>query len=169
MGGDPFFHTKPRDVLLFLREKEVANISEIAARTRSTYAHCFNLIKELEELGVVETSRSGRSRVVRLTETGRDLADLTLEFLEVLRSGRRRAGGKRILPEPQDRVAAYYRKVCEIEEKLSRGAIRDRAKVKRLLGRYRYLAGRTRPRDMESRRLRKETLSKIDIILKNLA
>ncbi len=165
---EPFFHRKPRDILLFLRGKKKANVSEVAARTKSTYAHCFNLIKELEELGAVATSREGRSRVVTLTKMGEDLAELIADFMEVLRGGRRSTEAGRFGRETaHHRLIAYHKKLCRIEEEAKKPGA-ERAKLRRLLGRYRYLVRRVRPRSEADRRLKKETLEKIDSIIKHI-
>jgi predicted transcriptional regulator len=172
-----FLQKKPKEILIYLKNKNSANISEIAAKTNSTYAHSFNLIRDLENLGIVTTKKKGRSKVVTLTEKGRDLAALLEEFIAVLRSGkttpqrmRSRGVDKKTYIRASDRLAKYYEKLKEISEKVkSEDISSQKTKIKRVVGRYRQIIKKMRPRDEKGRQLRKAALMEIESILKNLS
>lgn len=173
---DLFLQKKPKEILFFLIKNNNANISEIAAKTNSTYAHSFNLIRELEDIGIVTTKKSGRSKVVTLTEKGRALAALLEEFITVLKSEkpmyhrtRRRRKAKKA-PAASDRLAGYYEKLREISEKIKKGTtIQQKSKIKRVVGRYRQIIKKMRPRDNKGRQLRKAALTEIEFILEKLS
>ena len=66
---------KPVSALLLLRDKSKKwNISALAKQVDTTYPHMLHLVKTFEELGIVKTTFSGRSRYVKLTEYGDELA-----------------------------------------------------------------------------------------------
>jgi|Deesub1362B_J571_1020462.scaffolds.fasta_scaffold06354_2 predicted transcriptional regulator len=172
-----FLQKKPKEILFYLKSENSANISEIAAKTNSTYAHSFNLIRELEDLGIVITKKKGRSKVVTLTEKGRDLAALLEEFVTMLRSGkttpqrmRRRGADKKASISASDKLARYYEKLKKISEKVKSDDISSqKSKIKRVVGRYRQIIKKMRPRDEKGRQLRKAALMEIESILKNLS
>ncbi len=170
-----FLRRKPKEILFYLKNRNSANISEIASETNSTYAHSFNLIRELEKIGVVVTTKRGRSKIVTLTEKGRELASLLEEFTELLRGGKpvhgdRKTTTKKISTSAYERLARYHEKLEKISESIEKGNIgSQKSKIKRIAGRYRYLIKKMRPRDERGKRLREASLREIDRILENLS
>ena len=169
-----FLQRKPKEILFYLKNKNSANISEIASETNSTYAHSFNLIRELEKIGVVVTTKKGRSKIVTLTKRGKELASLLEEFTEVLRSGKPVSEGRKRtakkISTSAERLVRYHEKLEKISETIEREDIGlQKSKIKRIAGRYRYLIKKMRPRDEKGKRLRKASLGKIDRILKSLS
>jgi predicted transcriptional regulator len=172
-----FLQKKPKEILFYLKNQTSANISEIAVKTNSTYAHSFNLVKELEDLGIIITKKRGRSKVVTLTEKGRELATLLEEFIEVLRSKKttsrrrkRHESAKKTPISASDRLTKYYENLKKISENIKSGDIdSQKSKIKRVVGRYRQIIKKMRPRDEKGRQLRKAALMEIESILKNLS
>jgi DNA-binding MarR family transcriptional regulator len=66
---------KPADVLLDLYRSGTSNVTEIARRTSSTYAHTVRVVNRLEKMGVVRFERRGRTKLVGLTEVGRKIGE----------------------------------------------------------------------------------------------
>ncbi|WNY27127.1 hypothetical protein [Methanolapillus ohkumae] len=56
--------------ILFIYEKEVTYISEVAENIDSTFSHTNKIIKKLDELGFISTFFEGRTRFLKLTPKG---------------------------------------------------------------------------------------------------
>ncbi|WNY24741.1 hypothetical protein [Methanolapillus millepedarum] len=56
--------------LLFIYDKEVTYISEVAENIDSTFAHTNKIIKRLEEIGFISSVFEGRTRFLQLTPKG---------------------------------------------------------------------------------------------------
>ncbi|MDV0447537.1 hypothetical protein MsAg5_14370 [Methanosarcinaceae archaeon Ag5] len=56
--------------ILFIYDKEVTYISEVAANIDSTFAHTNKIIKKLDEIGFISTFFEGRTRFLQLTPKG---------------------------------------------------------------------------------------------------
>ncbi|MFP3949669.1 MAG: DUF6293 family protein [Candidatus Micrarchaeia archaeon] len=65
---------EPAKVLLFLKGRESAYLSEIARETGTTYVYVTNCISMLEEKGMVSVEPEGKKKMVKLTEKGMDIA-----------------------------------------------------------------------------------------------
>ncbi len=78
-----FLHEKPVRTLVLLADKEKAWYARMLAKeTDTTYAHMVKLLDTMAELGLVIFEKEGRIKLVRLTDTGEELAH---EFEAVLR------------------------------------------------------------------------------------
>jgi len=70
-----FLKIKPAKALVLLRDKNKRwYVSALAKEVDTTYPYMIKLIKKFEELGIVKTTVSGRTRYVELTEKGDELA-----------------------------------------------------------------------------------------------
>lgn len=67
-------HEKPAGIILKLRESKVKYASKLSKEVDCTYTHTLKILSELERHGLVEFSKEGRIKEVRLTETGEDVA-----------------------------------------------------------------------------------------------
>jgi len=70
--GDYFFR-KPVKVLVVLGDKKEITISELAKAVRTSLSHVIRIIKQLEKMGLAETERRGRNRIVTATEKGKKI------------------------------------------------------------------------------------------------
>ncbi len=71
-----FFNKKTVDILLSMLEDEKPRYpTVIAEEVGSIYPHVFNILKELEDYGLVESYKEGRIRFIRLTEEGRKITE----------------------------------------------------------------------------------------------
>jgi len=61
------------------------NVRYIQKKTDFTYSYCFFYIREFEKLGMIETKKHGRDRIVYVTELGNELI-LTVKRLKDLLS-----------------------------------------------------------------------------------
>ncbi len=65
---------KPAGIFLFLKSTDSAYLSQIARETGTTYVYVTNFVSVLEQKQLVSVSRTGKKKMVSLTETGRVLA-----------------------------------------------------------------------------------------------
>lgn len=71
-----FFNKKTVEILLSMLEDEKPRYPKvIAEEVGSIYPHVFNILKELEEAGIVESYKEGRIRFIRLTEEGKKITE----------------------------------------------------------------------------------------------
>ena len=68
------FRKEPAKVLLFLKSRDSAYLSEIARETGTTYVYVTNDISVLEDKGLVSVEQEGKKKMVKLTEKGMEIA-----------------------------------------------------------------------------------------------
>ncbi len=85
---DIFFQEKGKQILLSLAGGDNQNVSQLTVDTKGTYAHTFNLLKCMEDRGIVSSEKAGRTRYIKLTKKGKKLADLLEKFIAVLNNKR---------------------------------------------------------------------------------
>ena len=59
--------------------------SQISKEIDCTYAHTVKIVKEFDRLGIVTLEKSGRRKMIKLTEKGRNLANDFKNMQDVLR------------------------------------------------------------------------------------
>lgn len=160
---DIFFQEKGKAILLVLAGREGQYVTEVAEGTKGTYAHTFNLLRIMEEAGVVEASKQGRVRYITLTPRGREMAALVERFCALLdgtgaKAEKGREGSK---ARPADAKLVHYRDALgailqQVQRK--RPDRRELRKYPRLLGRYRSLIHRLRPKGEEGRKMKAELI-----------
>lgn len=77
-----FLRKKPVKLLLNIKMGNSKYISVLAKETDCTYSHTVKLLDVFKELGLLEFSKEGRIKYVKLTQDGHDLAT---DFESVLR------------------------------------------------------------------------------------
>ncbi|MCC7573396.1 MAG: hypothetical protein KO464_08410 [Candidatus Methanofastidiosum sp.] len=71
-----FFNRKTVEILLSMLENEKPRYpTVIAEEVGSIYPHVFNILKELEGVGLLESYKEGRIRFIRLTSEGRKITE----------------------------------------------------------------------------------------------
>lgn len=86
--ADVFLQEKPVKALIFLnKENKPVYQAKISKEINSTYAHTYNVLKDLENLKFVIFRKSGRIKLVKLTETGENVANALVAFLDVAQLG----------------------------------------------------------------------------------
>lgn len=80
------FQEKTGSALVFIYQKEVTYISEVAANIDSTFSHTNKIIKRLQEIGLLTSVFEGRSRFLQLTPRGYYFAQHFSEALDIFRS-----------------------------------------------------------------------------------
>ena len=165
---DIFFHKKGKMILLTLKRHESQNITEIAKAVDSTYAHTFNLLKEMERLKIIKTAKKGRAKYVKLTAKGKRLAKLVLDFENTLKDRGKITKPTRTKQTHENFVEKYmlekYKDVLESiagEVKSKKPGKGGAGKYLRVLGRYKSLVRRLRPRDKAGKKLKAEAMSLI--------
>lgn len=77
-----FLKEKPVMALVTIRrEREDIYCSVISRRIDTTYAHTVKIISHLEEIGMVESTKKGRKKILELTPKGEKFADRFLDLL----------------------------------------------------------------------------------------
>lgn len=174
--NDIFFHKKGKMILLALNTKDTQNVTEIASATSGTYAHTFNLLNEMELLGIIKSAKEGRTKYIKLTPKGKRLAKLVLDFENTLKDRGKITKPTRTKPAHENFVEKYmlekYKDVLESiadEVKSKKPGRGDAGKYLRILGRYKSLVQRLWPRDKAGKKLKSDALllvKKIDTMLK---
>ncbi len=70
---------KPAKVFLLLKSRP-AYLSEIAKETGTTYVYITNLVKALQQKGLVSIQSAGKKKTVSLTEKGKEVANAMEEL-----------------------------------------------------------------------------------------
>jgi DNA-binding MarR family transcriptional regulator len=77
-----FLQDKPARILLEMTKNERTYPADISKALAATYSHIVRVIQKLEEYGLVESEKEGRTKFIKLTETGQQVAH-NLEGLEM--------------------------------------------------------------------------------------
>ena len=89
---DLFLRDKPARLLLKIKEGEGSRYaSTLSKEVDCTYSHCVRILQQMEKIGLVKSSRTGRVKKISLTSLGEDVA-FALENL--LRTFQRVKGGR---------------------------------------------------------------------------
>jgi predicted transcriptional regulator len=79
---DFFLKEKPVMALVTIRrEREEIYCSVISRRIDTTYAHTVKIVSRLEDIGMVESNKKGRKKILELTTKGEKFADSFLDLL----------------------------------------------------------------------------------------
>lgn len=157
---DIFFHKAGKGILLCLYRRNNQYITEISASVGGTYAHTFNLIREMESAGIVSSTKKGRTKFIKLTEKGKSLAMLAREFESTLKEGSRGIETVKITPT-YEKLERYRASLATIHGnvKSAKPKKRDVIKYARLMGRYKSLILKLRPKDQVGKDLKLEALA----------
>ncbi len=72
---DLFLHDKPAKLLIKVKEgKGEKYASVLAKEVDCTYSHCIRILKDLEKMGFVVFDKKGRTKKIKITKQGEDLA-----------------------------------------------------------------------------------------------
>lgn len=77
-----FLQDKPARILLEMTKAERTYPADISKALAATYSHIVRVIQKLEEYGLVESEKEGRTKYIKLTEMGQQVAH-HLEGLEM--------------------------------------------------------------------------------------
>lgn len=153
---DIFFQERSKQILLSLACTNKQHISRITSDIKGTYAHTFNLIKEMESYKIVKSTKKGRTRYITLTEKGKKLAGLLQNFLATFESRRVRNMNKKTPTD--ERLQKYAASLNSVLKRIKseKNGSKQVAKYSRLAGRFKALNSRLRPKDREGKKLKKE-------------
>lgn len=85
-GPDIFLREKPSKILVSLNNPSTENYaSALSTQADCTYSHTVRLIKKFKELGLIETKKEGRKKIVKLTHEGEQVATNLAEVFDKLR------------------------------------------------------------------------------------
>ena len=77
-----FLKEKPVRALIAISRAEETYCSEVSKEIDSTYAHTVNIVSRMREMDLLETRKSGRKKLVKLSEEGRRQADIFIDLLK---------------------------------------------------------------------------------------
>lgn len=81
-----FLRQKPSKILVSLNNPSTENYaSALSTNIGCTYSHTVRLLQDFEQLGLIETKKEGRKKIIELTDKGRDVASNISEVMEKLR------------------------------------------------------------------------------------
>lgn len=73
---DIFFRRKPALMLVALKKMTRARYGSILAKeVDCTYSHAVKILQNLERLGLVLFEKQGRTKLIKLTKKGQEIAD----------------------------------------------------------------------------------------------
>ncbi len=147
-------------ILLSLDRRDNQYISEIAGSIEGTYAHTFNLLKEMENLKIIASVKKGRTKYIKLTPKGKRLAKIALDFETTLKKGVKSGETTRTTPT-HEKLERYKTSLTAIvsDAKSKKLKQKEVAKYSRILGRYRSLILKLRPRDKAGKDLKSDALA----------
>jgi DNA-binding MarR family transcriptional regulator len=77
-----FTNEKPVMALVYLKSRRTENYaSEISDKIDSTYAHTVKILGRFEDLGLIVSRKKGRKKMLKLTDSGEELAEKAQEFV----------------------------------------------------------------------------------------
>jgi len=82
------FFRVPTKVLLFLRNRE-SYVTEISKKLDLTYAYALKILGTFEDLGLASSKLKGRTRLVRLTPLGLEVAEELEKINRILKGVRK--------------------------------------------------------------------------------
>ncbi|MFQ6130116.1 MAG: hypothetical protein ACE5OT_04855 [Candidatus Hadarchaeaceae archaeon] len=92
-----FLQEKPAKALLFVKgSKRPIYTTIVSKEIGATYAHTFNVLSKLEDLGLIHFERIGRIKLVILTELGKETAEALERFNDMMQLAGLEARIKRI-------------------------------------------------------------------------
>lgn len=147
-------------ILLSLDKRNSQNITEIANSIEGTYAHTFNLLNELERLGIAKSTKEGRTKYIKLTSKGKRLAKIVLDFENTLKKKGKNRGSTLTTPT-HEKLERYGDSLAAIASNVKSKKLNKKevAKYSRILGRYKSLIQRLRPKDKAGKGLKSGALS----------
>ncbi|MEM1535383.1 MAG: winged helix DNA-binding protein [Candidatus Pacearchaeota archaeon] len=75
-GSEIFFRKKPALMLVTLLTDDKARYGSILAKKIDcTYSHAVKILKNLEKMKLVELEKKGRTKLVHLTQQGKQVAE----------------------------------------------------------------------------------------------
>jgi DNA-binding MarR family transcriptional regulator len=122
-----FLQEKPAKILLFVKGSKRPTYTTIVAKEiGATYAHTFNVLSKLEDLGLIHFERIGRIKLVILTELGKETAEALERFNDMMRLAGLEARIRRIQQKGAglDRITIAKR-LAPCKRELERLARRD--------------------------------------------
>ena len=85
MNGAILLKNKQSKILLALRDQTQSwYISSLAKTSGTTYVHACNFINACESLGIVQSEKHGKIKVVKLTEKGAKIAESLSSIVSIM-------------------------------------------------------------------------------------
>lgn len=72
--SDLFMHSKPVKMLTALRLDDVQYATQVSKHVDCTYSHTVKVLDIFKDLGLVKFEKRGRIKVIKLTDTGQEIA-----------------------------------------------------------------------------------------------
>lgn len=69
-----FLHPKPVKMLTSLKNEEVRYATQVSKVVDCTYSHTVKVLEMFRKLGLVQFEKKGRIKIVKLTDTGIEIA-----------------------------------------------------------------------------------------------
>lgn len=80
-----FFRSKPANILVALRKSQKNRYGSVLAKeVDCTYSHAVKILQEMEKSKLVSFEKSGRIKIIKLTENGDKIAESIEKIKELL-------------------------------------------------------------------------------------
>jgi DNA-binding MarR family transcriptional regulator len=97
-----FLHETPCKILKLLRQTSKPIYPTIVSKKIGiTYAHVFNVLLRLEEIGFVNFEKKGRIKLIQLTESGHRASEILDDFVSLTKLSHVWAGIQKISSAPE--------------------------------------------------------------------
>lgn len=120
-----FLQETPYKILKLLRQTNKSIYPTIVSKKIGiTYAHVFNVLVKLEEIGFVNFEKKGRIKLIQLTNAGYKASEILDEFVNLTKLSYIQAGIEKISIEPEmknsketiKRLAKYEKDLKNLKE-----------------------------------------------------
>ena len=88
-----FMHAKPVKMLVSLKSDSIKYATQVSKTVDCTYSHTVKVLDQFKKLGLVEFEKKGRIKIVKLTDSGLDIAH---DFEGIRRKFLRMARGTKV-------------------------------------------------------------------------
>ena len=111
-----FLKDKPYRILKRLNREEISYASSLATDTNSTYTHVIHILQDFEKLDLIETRWDGRTKLVKITEKGQELAKLMKSMEEYVQGLTPKQEPE--IEETREDISIKMKKLKEVKQKL---------------------------------------------------
>ena len=111
-----FLKDKPYRILKRLNREEISYATSLSSDTNSTYTHVIHILQEFEKLDLVETRWDGRTKLVKITEKGKKLANLVKNVEDYVQGLKPKE--EPVIDETEEEIYSKLEKLHIVETKL---------------------------------------------------
>ncbi|MHC1567560.1 MAG: MarR family transcriptional regulator [Candidatus Syntropharchaeia archaeon] len=124
-----FLQSKPVRILLSIERMERPYAHRIAKEVDATFSHTINVLSEMEDLGLIKFSKSGRTKYIELTDYGKKIVEAFKNLIAAFGAEET----KRRIEKLSSKVEKVFEEEIKGKEKITRA---DGKRIAQRLGPY---------------------------------